>query len=133
MSTLADLNTYSSTSVNFDTTDLDISIDTGVAFNVPYITYDLAKTIGSSATAGALIDITHPDCTVAFPNIANATNTLTVTVVSPTNTTISGMKTFQDWTSSFCVATCSAASTTITNVFKDVGATADFTLVVNAT
>jgi len=133
MGSLADLNTYSATTVTFTTTDLDISIDTGVAFNVPYITYDLAKTIGSSATAGALIDITHPNCTVAFPNIANATNTLTVTNVSSTNTTISGMKTFQDWTSSFCVATCSAASTTITNVFKDVGATADFTLTVNAT
>ena len=130
---LSALNTYSSSSVTFDTTDLDISIDQNVAFNVPYITYDLAKSIGSSATAGALIDITHPNCTISFPNVAQATNTLTVTVVSPTNTTISGMKTFQDWTSSYAVANCSTTSTTITSVFSDIGQTADFTLTVNAT
>ena len=132
MGSLADLNTYSATTVDFTADDTDISITQNVAFNLPYITYDLARSIGSTPTAGALIDITHPNCTVAFPNIANATNTLTVTTVSATNTTISGMKTFQDWTSSFCVATCSTTSSTIVTVFSDVGSTEEFTVTVNA-
>ena len=132
MSSLTELNTYSLTTVNYDTTDVQINITANVAFTLPYITWVLARTIGSVSPNGAIVTITHPATTTfSFPNIAQAENTLTVTTVSSTITTISGMKQFQDWAASYAVATSTVATATITVKTEDIATSANITIVVD--
>ena len=131
MATLADLNTYSSNSVDYTAQDQDISVTAGVSFSVPVITWDLARSIGNTTGNGALITITHPDCTLTFPNINQAVSNLTVSNISANVTSISGMQSFVDWSAAYIVANCTADTTTLTTVFSDVGDTGNLTITIN--
>lgn len=131
MSSLTELNTYSATGVDYTPQDTDISISAGVEFDVPYITWDLARSIGNTATSNARVTITHPNTTLSFPNLGQAQNSLTVSNVSATVTSVSGMQTYQDWTASFAIGNCTANSQTFTTVFSDHADSANITITVN--
>jgi hypothetical protein len=131
MATLASLNSYAATSVTYTPQDLEIPITAGVPFAFPYITWDLARTIGNTSVSNAKITLTHPNTTLAFPNIGEAINTITISNISPTQTTISGMDGYQDWAAVYAIANCSANTATYTAVFSDAANSANITITIN--
>lgn len=131
MATLAALNSYAATAVTYTPQDLDIAITAGVPFAFPYITWDLARTIGNTAASNAKITLTHPNTTLEFPNIGDAVSNITISNVSSTVTTISGMDGYQDWAAVYARANCSANTATYTAVFSDAANSANITITIN--
>lgn len=101
MGTLASLNSYANTSITFTVTTQTTSRTVGQSFTSPVMTWDVIRQLGPLSGSGVRIDYnvtTAPaNTTVTFPNIAQATHTLTTSTPSAGVYRIQGMLDILDY------------------------------------
>lgn len=124
MITFTELNTYSQTSVDYETIDQQISIANGVQFTTTVPTWEFVRTLGSLTGNGVAMtyDVSSTtNASVSFPNSGDSNNTLTVTNPSTGVYTISGILDIIDYTAA------------VGNIVPDSGHTGNVTYSITAT
>lgn len=115
MTSFADLNTYSSTTINYTIPEQQISLGNATAsFNSPYLTWNLVRTLGPLTGNGVSItyDVSSSTgATIAFNSTSFSNNTLTTTNPSTGVYTVSGILDIIDYISAEATITPDALNT----------------------